>query len=124
MKPLYLLGAKKTDSQKIRLVFMTPVDGRPNLMEGNGSVLEISGFYDLTVSGDHALKSSLLEAWVETMVEGDEENKALGPIPCGFAIAGNEMQLVTFKDAQPLISCHGKLFTYMADIDISDMNDE
>lgn len=124
MAPLYLLGAKRMEANKIRLVFMSPAEGNPNVMDGRGAVLEITGFGALTVSGDHSLKPSLLEAWVETMVEGDEETQGLGPIPCGFAISGDEMQLVTYNDCKPLISCYGKYFSYMADIDISDKTDD
>lgn len=124
MTPLYLLGAKRTAFNKIRLVFMIPVEGNPDVMEGRGALLEITDFTALTVNGDHVFKPSLLEALVETMVEGDDDNEGLGPIPCGFAIAGDEMQLVTFEDGKPLISCHGKYFSYMANIDITDKDKE
>lgn len=123
LAPMYLIGAKKTDSEKIRFVFMIPSGASPDVMDGNGAVLEITGFRELKVGEDTPLRGSLLEAFIETFVEGDDETEGKGPLPCGFAIAGNELQIVDYFNGELIVKCKGKFFSYMADIDMTNFEE-
>lgn len=120
--PMYLIGAKKMKSDTIRFVFMCPIDGNSNIMQGNGAVVEIEGFSDLRVGEDTPMRGSLLEAFVETMVEGDEKDEGRGPIPCGFALSGDQFQLVEYYGAGLLAKCRCDKVTYISNIDMSNFN--
>lgn len=117
--PLYILGAKNTDHNKVRFVFIMPTPDSPDMMQGDGALLEIADFRDLVAGNGAPLKPSLLEAYFETLVEGDEESPGRGPIPCGIGLSGDEFQIVEFGSAEPIVSGHGKLFTYLTNIDIT-----
>ena len=117
--PLYILGAKNTDHNKVRFVFIMPTPDSPDMMQGNGALLEITDFKDLVAGHGSPLKPSLLEAYFETLVEGDEESPGRGPIPCGIGFSGDEFQIVEFSTADPIVSGHGRLFTYLTNIDIT-----
>lgn len=117
--PLYILGAKNTDHNKVRFVFIMPTPDSPDMMQGNGALLEITDFRDLVAGSGTPLKPSLLEAYFETLVEGNEDHPGRGPIPCGIGLSGDEFQIVEFGSAEPIIRGHGRLLTYLANIDIT-----
>lgn len=119
MAPLYLLGAKNTDHNKVRFVFLAPTPDQPDIMQGNGALLEITDHKDLIAGLSSPVKPSLLEAYFEFLIEGGEDSPGRGPIPCGIGLSGNEFQIVEFGSAEPIISGHGRLFAYLSDIDIS-----
>lgn len=120
--PMYIIGAKRTNSDAIRFVFMLPVATSDNVMDGNGALLEVTKYRELKTSGDTPLRGSLLEAFFETMVEGDGETQGKGPIPCGFAISGDKVQIVEYFSGELLIECRGELFTYRANIDMTNFS--
>lgn len=121
MTSLYIIGAKRTEMNKVRFVFVSPTTDQPDLMQGSGALLEVTDFRDLVAGHESPLKPSLVEAYLETLVEGDEDNIGRGPIQCGIGISGDEFQIVEFGSAEPIVSGHGRLFSYMANIDMSDL---
>lgn len=119
MAPMYVIGAKRVSMDTLRIVFMVPDPDKADIMDGNGALLELSNFNDLRVGDDTALRPSMLEAFFETLVEGDENTPGKGPIPCGIGIAGGEVQLVEYDSGTLILKCCAKYMKFLTDIDIT-----
>lgn len=116
MGPMYIIGAKKTEHNKIRFVFVVPNGPVTDSLQGDGALLEVQDHKNL-MAGEVPLRDTLLEAYFETLIEGDEKTPGRGPIPCGFGISGDQLQIVGWENAEPIISCTGTYFQYMSGID-------
>lgn len=120
MGPMYIIGAKKTDTNKIRFVFIVPKGPLTDSLEGDGALLEVQNHKNL-MAGSVSLRDTLLEAYFETLIEGDEKGPGRGAIPCGIGICGDQLQIVEWGTAEPIIGCTGTYFQYMSGIDTKDL---
>lgn len=114
---LYIIGAKRTSYNKIRFVFVMPTPDQANIMDGDGAILEVADFADIIASNNQLIKPSLIEAYFEELIG------AGGPIKCGIGICGNEFQIVSHGDVKMIVGGRGRLFTYLANVDISKVDE-
>lgn len=122
--PMYLIGAKRTELSALRIVFVIPDPEKMHLIEGTGALLEVENFSDISFGGTDNARASLIEAYFETLIEGDDEHEGHGPLPCGIGISGDEVQIVDYESGDLIFRCHGDKMIFLTKIDISEVREK